>query len=89
MTRITPKCFRVIGVIRGYDLIFFAEPESNQYNTNPKEKVTNQAYVYSVSRNPGTATCPPGVVAARINPGTTGATAITSVTIARQLMPLE
>src|SRR5436190_16679755 len=74
-------------IIRDISLPFYEFRESSQYKTNAKPNVTNHAYVYNVSSIPGIATWPPGVVAARRNPGTTGATATTNANIARQFIP--
>jgi hypothetical protein len=42
-----------------------------------------------VSKKVGSGSCPPGVVAARMKPGTTGAIAARRAIKARQLMPFE
>src|SRR5262245_6437551 len=82
---------RAQRTIRGIYIFLstFKRLEKSQYKAKPNANVTNQAYVYKVSKRPGMATCPPGVVAARRNPGTTGAIATTKATIARQFVPFE
>jgi hypothetical protein len=52
-----------------------------------RPNVTNHEYEYSWSKKLGLATAPPGVTAAWMNPGSTGAMATTSAITARGFTP--